>query len=78
MNIITLKRPDSTGRYLTLRKRNYSRTDVSHPMYGFLCQLVSYPKGFRVSNSSTRCRNLEGTFHQTPAQFERSYLQGDK
>ena len=78
MNIITLNRPESTGRYLKIKRRNYGYQDVFHPISGFLCQLISKPKGFRVSNASTSCQKLSGKYFQTPAQFERKYLRGDK
>ena len=76
MNIIALKGPESTGRYLNIKRRNYAFQDVFHPSRGYLCRLISKPKGYCVCNASTSCRNLEGTFHQTPTQFERMYLRG--
>jgi hypothetical protein len=78
MNIIALKRPESTGQYLNIKRRNYGYQDVFHPIYGFLCRLISMPQGFCVSNASTPCRKLAGTFHQTPVAFERAYLRGAK
>lgn len=78
MAIIQLNIPSSTGRYLRIKKRTYSHWDVFHPLRGFLCRLLSMPKGFLVSNASDSCKDMEGTHHQTAAQFERAYLRGGK
>jgi len=77
MNIITLKRPDFTGRYLRTQKRNYAIRDVFHPKKGFLCRLLSMPQGFCVTQASGSCKHLLGTHHQTPESFEREYLRHD-
>ena len=74
MNIITLKRPESTGRYLNIKRRNYSHTDVFHPTKGFLCRLLSMPKGFQVTQPTSGCSELEGRHFNTPEKFEREYL----
>jgi hypothetical protein len=75
-NIIHVRRPVNTGRYLNIRKRGYSHTDIYHPVRGFLARLVSRPEGFQVTSPSNSCHHMVGTFHQTPSSFERKYLRG--
>jgi hypothetical protein len=77
MAVINLSAPSRTGRYLWIKKRNYSHWDVFHPLFGFLCKLLSMPKGLQVSNASSECSRLEGSYHQTPSAFERAYLRAD-
>jgi hypothetical protein len=74
MSIIRLSKPSRRGRYLLIRKRDYSHTDVYSPTRGFLCRLLSMPEGFQVTAASNACKDMEGSCHQTTVVFERAYL----
>ncbi len=78
-NIIALKKPSPTGnRYLRAKRRDYSYWDIFHPRTGFLCQLLSRPLGYQVTNPSPECQHLEDRYYQTVQIFEKDFLRSGR